>query len=100
MGENDSLRLERGQICRLDILHPDDVVAAIDMVHLPRHPGAEIRQQVKPGAADLLNGDVAGKRRVVLVPAQDVAEIADPAGGEWAGVMRKKAASSTSLAPT
>ena len=38
----------------------------------------QIRKQVYPGAANVVLVDVAAKRRVVFVPFQDIAEIADP----------------------
>ena len=41
------------------VLHADDMVAAIDMVHLAGDAGGEVGQQVDAGAADLLDGDVA-----------------------------------------
>ena len=40
---------------RVDPLHADDVIAAIDMVDLAGHAGRQIAQQIKPGAADILD---------------------------------------------
>ena len=61
------------------VLHADDMVAAIDVVHLAGDAGGQVREQIDAGAADLLDGDVARERGIELVPAQDVAEIADAA---------------------
>ena len=63
----------------VDRLHADDIVAGIDMVGLAGDAGGEVGEQIEPGAADLIEGDVAPQRRVVLVPLQDVAEVADAA---------------------
>src|SRR5690606_4475839 len=60
-------------------LHADDVVAGIDMMNFAGDSGRQVRQQVEPGAADILDGDVAAQRAVILVPLHDVAEVADPA---------------------
>src|ERR1700681_986312 len=67
---------------RVHGLHADDVIAAIDVMDLAGHPGGEIAEEVDPGAADILDGDVALQRCVVLVPLEDVAEIADAGGGK------------------
>src|SRR5260370_34294468 len=48
--------------------HADDVIAAIDVVHLPGDPGRQITQQINPGAADILDRDVALQRPITLVP--------------------------------
>ena len=45
-------------------------------------PRAEIGQQIERGAADVVERGVALQGRVVLVPFQDVAEVADAGGGE------------------
>src|ERR1700676_1347791 len=65
---------------RVDGLHADDVIAAIDMGDLAADPRRQIAQQVDPGAADILDRHIALQRRIVLVPFEDVAEIADPRG--------------------
>src|ERR1700723_2593163 len=66
----------------IDALHADDVIAAIDVVNLAGHPGRQIAQQVKPGAADILDRHVALQWRVELVPFEDVVEISDAVGRE------------------
>ena len=43
---------------RVDGLHSDDVIAAIDVMNLAADPGGEIAQQVEPRAADVLDGDI------------------------------------------
>src|ERR1700733_12862991 len=67
---------------RVDPLHADDMVAAIDMMDLAGDARRQIAQQIKPGAADILDRRVALQRRVELVPFEDVAEIADPRGSQ------------------
>ena len=67
---------------RIGAHHADDVIAAIDVMHLAGDALGQIAQQIEPGAADLLDRDVALQGRVQLVPAQDVAEIADARGGQ------------------
>src|SRR5262249_5358490 len=76
------LRSHDGDIGRVRGLEADHMIASIDMVHLAADPAGQIAQQVKPGAADILDRDVALQRRIVLVPLQDVVEIADPRRGQ------------------
>src|ERR1700674_588384 len=72
--------LEDRNIRGVGAFHADDVIPAIDVVPLTGHPGRQIAQQVNPGAADILDRDVALQRRIELVPFEDVVEIADPRG--------------------
>src|SRR3984957_19398575 len=65
---------------RVDPLHADDVIAAIDVVHLAGDRGRQIAQQIERGAAHVLDRDVALQRRIELVPLEDVMEIADAIG--------------------
>src|SRR4051794_16503624 len=74
--------LDDREVRRGRILQADEVVAAVDKVHLSGHARGQVRQQVDTGAAVLLDRDVALHRRIQLVPAEDVAEVADPRGGE------------------
>src|SRR3954454_390298 len=60
--------------------HADGMVPGIDMMDLAGHARAQVAQQVEGGVADFLGADIALKRRVQLVPFQDIAEIADAAG--------------------
>ena len=53
------------------------MIARIDVVHLTGNPGGKIRQKVEPGTANLVDADIALKRRVVFVPLEDIAEVAD-----------------------
>src|SRR5207244_6393646 len=69
-------------IGRVDRLHADDVMAAIDTTDLAADPGRQIAQQIEPGAADVLDRDVALQRRVEPVPFEDVVEIADAPGSD------------------
>src|SRR6266852_6108710 len=75
-------RLDDRNVGGVGAFHADDVIAAIDVVHLPGDPGRQIAQQINPGAADILDRDVALQRRIELVPFEDVVEIADPRGGQ------------------
>src|SRR6185312_8993863 len=47
--------LHRADVRRIHRLHADDVVAAIHVMHLAGHAGAEFAQQVQPGAAHFLD---------------------------------------------
>ena len=48
----------------VDRFHADDVIAAIDMVDFAADAGGEITQQIKAGAADILDRDIALQRRI------------------------------------
>src|SRR5690242_971426 len=50
---------------RVDRLHADDVIAAIDVMDLAGDAGREVAEQIDAGAAHLLDRDVALERRVV-----------------------------------
>src|ERR1043166_4715500 len=63
---------------RIRMLHPDDVIAGVDVVNLAGHAAREMREKIYRGVADLLDRHGAPQRRVVLVPFEDVAEVADP----------------------
>src|SRR5262245_54784921 len=60
------------------MLHPYDVIAAVDVVNLAGHAAREIREEIYRGIADLLDRHGAPQRSIVLVPFEDVAEVADP----------------------
>src|SRR5260370_41698455 len=62
---------------RVGALHADDVIAAIDMVDLAGDPGRQIAQQIDPGAADILDRDVALQGRIQLVPLEDEVKMAE-----------------------
>src|SRR5690348_9110006 len=70
--------LHNRNIWRGRMLHPDDMVAAVDMVHFAGHPGRQVRQQVHRSAPDILDGDIALQRRIKLIPAQNIVEVANP----------------------
>src|SRR5215813_3648556 len=61
----------------VDGFHADDVITAIDVVNLAADPGRQVAQQIDSGAANLVDRNVAFERRIVLVPLEDVVEIAD-----------------------
>src|SRR5438067_7647522 len=76
------LPLDDRDVGGVGTLHADDMVAAVDMMHLAGNPRRQIAQQINAGAADLLNRDVALQWRIELVPFEDVTEVADAGGGE------------------
>src|SRR6266852_8284335 len=63
---------------RVGMLHPDNVIAAVDVVNLAGNAAREIREEIYRGIADLLDRHSAPQRRIVLVPFEDVAKVADP----------------------
>src|SRR5215472_14696269 len=44
---------------RVDGLHPDDVIAAVDMMHFAADPSRKIAQEIQPGATDIFDRDIA-----------------------------------------
>ena len=76
------LVLADGDIRRRGVLHAHDMVARIDMQDFAGHATRHRRQEVDGALADFLGGHGAAERRVIFVPAQDIAEVADPRGGE------------------
>src|SRR6516164_96607 len=64
------------------MFHSNDVVSGVDMVDLTGDPAREIGQQINRGISNFLDRYAAPKRRIVLVPFEDVAEVADAGGGE------------------
>src|SRR5580698_3137706 len=67
--------LDDRDIRRGGVLHPDDVVAAIDVMHLSGHRRGKIGQQIHPSPTHLFDRNISLHRRIELVPAQDVAEV-------------------------
>src|SRR5690606_13529712 len=74
--------LDGGDVRRIHRLHADDVVAGIDVVDLAGDAARQVGQKIEARAADLLDGDGLLQRRVVFVPLEDVAEVADAGGGQ------------------
>src|SRR5262245_49085011 len=70
----------RSNIRRARILHSDDVIAGVDMNNFAGHGSPEVRQQEERGISHFLYGHHPPKRRVVFVPPQNIAEVADPGG--------------------
>lgn len=80
-------RLEISQnFCRfmriVNINHCNRVVAVINVQDFAGNGFAERRQQSQSGTADLFLRNVCLQRRVQLVPAQNLAEIADAGSGQ------------------
>src|SRR5579859_543940 len=65
---------------RVGPLHADHVITAVDMMGFAGDARRQIRQQIEAGAADIVQRHIALQRRIVLVPLQDIAEIADTRG--------------------
>ena len=57
------------------------MIAGIDVMDLSGAAAREIGQEIHPRVAHLLDADGAPQRRIILVPLQDVTEIANAAGG-------------------
>src|ERR1044072_8630322 len=76
------LPLDDRDVWGVGALHANDMVAAIDVMHLAGDPGRQIAKQVNAGPADLLDRDVALQWRIELVPFEDIAEVADTGGGQ------------------
>src|SRR5207249_9055465 len=76
-----SVALHDRDVRGVDSLHPDHVVAAIDMMDLACDPRRKITQQVEASAADVFDRDVALQWRIELIPLQDIAKVTDPRGG-------------------
>src|SRR5690606_20161172 len=79
------VRQQCGRILRaVRIHHSDDVIAAVDVKDFAGNAAPELAEQVECGAADLLDRDVALQGSIELVPAQNVAEVADTGSGQRA----------------
>src|ERR1043165_8121589 len=66
------------------VRHRNDVVAGVDEMYFAGHAGGEVRQQIKPGAPKLLQGDAASERRMLLLEGEHRACIADAGAGKRA----------------
>src|SRR5690606_5474233 len=62
--------------------HAHDMIAGIHMQHFAGDAAAQIAEQIQGGTAHLVDRGVAFQRRVIFVPLQDVAEVADSRGGQ------------------
>src|SRR5215207_10255237 len=69
--------LHRSNIRRVYRLHAYDVVSGVDMVHFAGDATSHIGEKVEGGLADILDRDRATQGGIVLVPLQDIAEVAD-----------------------
>src|SRR5690606_33996973 len=58
------------------------MIAGIDMMRLAAYPGAKVAEEIERRSADILDGHVATEGRIIFVPLQDIAEIADTGCGE------------------
>src|SRR6266446_8884861 len=63
---------------RVGMLHSDDMIAGIDMMNLTRDAAREIAEEIHRGVADFLDRHAPPQRRIVLVPFENVAKVADP----------------------
>src|SRR5690606_8916261 len=57
--------------------HADDMIAAIRVMDFARHRTGQVRKEIKADIAHFLDGNGTTQRRVVLVPLEDIAEVAD-----------------------
>src|SRR4051812_45835898 len=62
---------------RVRMFHPHDVITGIDVVNLAGDTTRQIREKIHRGVAHLLDGYAPPERSIVLVPFEDVAEVAD-----------------------
>src|SRR6516162_10140567 len=62
---------------RVGMFHADDVIAGIDVMNLTRDAAREIAEEIHRGVADFLDRHAAPQRRIVLVPFENVAKVAD-----------------------
>src|ERR1700678_970598 len=74
--------LDHAYIRRSRIFHADDVVARVDMKNFAGDAARHGRQEEDRALADLLDRHRTAQGRIVLVPPQYVAEVADAGGGE------------------
>src|SRR5215469_1338786 len=51
-------RSDYRDVGRVDGLHPDHVVAAVDMMDFATDPSRKIAQQIQPGATDIFGRDI------------------------------------------
>ena len=69
--------LAHRDVRRVGVLHADDMIAGVDVMYFAGDAARHVGEQIRGRLADILDGDVAAQRRVVLVPFENVAEIAD-----------------------
>src|SRR5438132_14093277 len=62
---------------RVGMLHSDDVIAGIDVMNLTRDAAREIAEEIHRSVADFLDRHAPPQRRIVLVPFENVAKVAD-----------------------
>src|SRR5579863_8257322 len=74
--------LDHRQVRGGRVLHAHDMVAGVDVDDLAGDPAGHRRQEIDRAVADLLDRDRAAQGRIVFVPPQDIAEVADAGGGE------------------
>src|ERR1700745_65089 len=63
---------------RVGMFHSDDVIAGIDVMNLTRDAAREIAEEVHRGVSDSLDFPRPPQGRLVLVPFENVAKVADP----------------------
>src|SRR5690606_24870493 len=81
-GGGKEVALYQRDIGSVFLLHADEVIAGIDVMHLAGDAAGQIAAQVKGRPAHVFDCDVAAQRRIQLVPLEDIAEVADSAGCE------------------
>src|SRR5271154_3329719 len=71
-----------GHIRRGRIFHADDMIASIDMHDLAGDTARQRREQEGGALADFVDRHRTAQRRVIFVPLEDVAEVADAGRGK------------------
>ena len=74
---------------RVGMRHGDDVVAGIDEVDFAGDAGGKIREQIKPGAAEIVERHAAMQRRMALLEGEHGARVADAGAGQRADRSRR-----------
>src|SRR5690606_33653766 len=63
---------------RFHLHHPDGMIAGILMMDLSGHSSRHIGEKIEGCSSHLLQSNVSAQGRVILVPPEDIAEIANP----------------------
>src|SRR5438552_4197599 len=64
-GKARRLLLQIPNVRRRGVLHPDDVIAGVDVVHFAGYAARHIRKQIHAGVADFLDRHRPAQRRVI-----------------------------------
>src|ERR1700745_1233846 len=84
---------------RVGMRHGDDVVAAIDEMNFPGYAGREVGEQLKCGAAELVQADAAMERRMPLLKREHRPSVADAGASERADRAGRNGVDADALGP-